>query len=154
MSTDLTSLYQDVIIEHARRPRNFGRVPAATCVLDGHNPLCGDQLTLYLTLVDGRITEIGFEGAGCAISQASASLMTVAMKGLTREQAMALWRSTIFATGPGGLLVFSADGTHLGTIDTGERTANCAWGDDGSMLYIMADMYICRIQTSTKGRGW
>ncbi|MGH8960339.1 MAG: Fe-S cluster assembly sulfur transfer protein SufU [Jatrophihabitantaceae bacterium] len=91
MSTDLTSLYQDVIIEHARRPRNFGRVPEATCALDGHNPLCGDQLRLYLTLVDGRITEIGFEGAGCAISQASASLMTVAMKGLTREQALALF---------------------------------------------------------------
>lgn len=60
----------------------------------------------------------------------------------------------LFATAPGGVHVFAPDGTHLGTIDTGERTANCAWGDDGSMLYIMADMYICRIQTSTKGRGW
>jgi gluconolactonase len=60
----------------------------------------------------------------------------------------------LFATAPGGVHVLAPDGTHLGTIDTGERTANCGWGDDGSTLYIMADMYICRIKTSTKGIGW
>jgi gluconolactonase len=60
----------------------------------------------------------------------------------------------LFATAPGGVQVFAADGTHLGGIDTGERTANCAWGDDGSTLYITADMYLCRIKTTTKGSGW
>lgn len=91
MSSELTSLYQEVIIDHARRPHNFGQIADATCTLDGHNPLCGDQLTLYLTLDEDQITDIGFEGAGCAISQASASLMTVAMKGLNREQALSLF---------------------------------------------------------------
>lgn len=91
MSSELTSLYQDVIIDHARRPHNFGPLTDATCTLDGHNPLCGDQLKLYLTLVAGQIQDIAFEGSGCAISQASASLMTEAMKGLSREQALALF---------------------------------------------------------------
>lgn len=91
MSTELTDLYQDVIIDHARRPHNFGRLEDATCSLDGHNPLCGDQLTLYLTFDEDRITNIGFEGAGCAISQASASMMTDATKGLTHEEALSLF---------------------------------------------------------------
>jgi nitrogen fixation protein NifU and related proteins len=91
VSSELNSLYQDVIIDHARRPHNFGPIENATCTLDGHNPLCGDQLTLYLTLEAGQITAIGFEGAGCAISQASASLMTDVMKGLSREQALDLF---------------------------------------------------------------
>lgn len=60
----------------------------------------------------------------------------------------------IFATGPGGVLIFAPDGTLLGRIETGEATANCAWGDDGSTLYITADMYVCRIKTKTKGAGW
>ncbi|HYG73984.1 MAG TPA: SMP-30/gluconolactonase/LRE family protein [Planctomycetota bacterium] len=60
----------------------------------------------------------------------------------------------LFATGPGGVLIIAPDGTHLGTIETGEATANCNWGDDGSTLYITADMYLCRVKTSTKGNGW
>ncbi len=60
----------------------------------------------------------------------------------------------LFATGPGGVLIFTPDGTHLGTIHTGQATANCNWGDDGSVLYITADMYLLRIKTSTKGAGW
>lgn len=60
----------------------------------------------------------------------------------------------LFATGPGGIHVFDARGAHLGTIDTGQRTANCAWGEDGSVLYITADMFLCRIKTTTKGAGW
>jgi gluconolactonase len=63
-------------------------------------------------------------------------------------------RGNLFATGPGGVHVFSPDGKRLGRIDTGEATANCNWGDDGSVLYVMADMYICRIKTNTKGAGW
>jgi len=60
----------------------------------------------------------------------------------------------LFATGPGGVLVLTPEGKHLGTIDTGEATANCAWGDDGSTLYITADMYLCRVKTTTKGLGF
>jgi gluconolactonase len=60
----------------------------------------------------------------------------------------------LFATGPGGVHVFSPEGTLLGSIDTGERTANCNWGEDGTTLYITADMYLCRIKTQTKGNGW
>ena len=60
----------------------------------------------------------------------------------------------LFATGPGGVLVITPDGTHLGTIETGEPTANCNWGDDGSTLYITANKYLCRIRTSTKGNGY
>lgn len=60
----------------------------------------------------------------------------------------------VFATAPGGVLILAPDGTHLGTIETGEATANCNWGNDGSVLYITADMYLCRVRTSTKGKGW
>jgi gluconolactonase len=63
-------------------------------------------------------------------------------------------RGNLWATGPGGVLIFSPDGTHLGTLRTGEATANCAWGEDGSTLYITADMYLCRIKTLVKGAGW
>ncbi|HEY0549680.1 MAG TPA: SMP-30/gluconolactonase/LRE family protein, partial [Verrucomicrobiae bacterium] len=60
----------------------------------------------------------------------------------------------VWATGPGGVLIISPAGKHLGTLATGEATANCAWGDDGSTLYITADMYLCRVRTKTKGAGW
>ena len=60
----------------------------------------------------------------------------------------------LFATGPGGVLIITAQGKHLGTILTGEATANCGWGDDGSTLYITADMFLCRVKTKTKGAGW
>ncbi len=63
-------------------------------------------------------------------------------------------KGNLFATGPGGVYVFAADGTLLGRLDTGERTANCGWGNDGTWLYICADSYLCRIKTSTKGAGW
>ncbi|HEY5335729.1 MAG TPA: SUF system NifU family Fe-S cluster assembly protein [Mycobacteriales bacterium] len=91
MNSEAASIYQDVIIENAKRPRNFGPIDGATCVLQAHNPLCGDQLTLFVTLADDTIVDIGFEGSGCAISTASASLMTVAAKGLSREQALELF---------------------------------------------------------------
>ena len=60
----------------------------------------------------------------------------------------------LFSTGPGGVLVFAADGSHLGTFSTGEATANCGWGEDGSVLYITADMYLGRVRLTTKGRGY
>jgi gluconolactonase len=60
----------------------------------------------------------------------------------------------LFATAPGGVHILSRDGKHLGRIETGENTSNCAWGDDGSTLYLTADMYLCRVRTTTKGMGW
>lgn len=91
MTEELASMYQDVIIENAKHPRNFRQLENATSVLQANNPLCGDQLTLFVTVTDDTITDIGFQGSGCAISTASASLMTVAAKGLTREQALELF---------------------------------------------------------------
>ena len=72
---ELRDLYQEVIVDHNRRPRNFGKLAEANRVLEGYNPLCGDRLTLYLNLKDGRVEDIAFDGSGCAISVASASLM-------------------------------------------------------------------------------
>jgi nitrogen fixation NifU-like protein len=80
---DLTDLYQSVILDHNRRPRNRGKLPTANRVAHGDNPSCGDQCSVYLRLDGDRIGEISFEGSGCAISQASASLMTLNLKGKT-----------------------------------------------------------------------
>jgi nitrogen fixation NifU-like protein len=88
---ELTDLYRDVILDHNRRPRNFGPLEDAQAVAEGVNPLCGDRLTLRLNLADDRIDNIRFEGQGCAISTASASLMTEAVKGKTRGEALALF---------------------------------------------------------------
>ncbi len=79
--SDLDDLYQHIILDHNRRPRNFGPLPAATHQAEGHNPLCGDEVTVYLKIEDGAIAEITFEGQGCAISKASASLMTLRLRG-------------------------------------------------------------------------
>jgi nitrogen fixation NifU-like protein len=79
--SDLRDLYQEVILDHNKRPHNFGPLADATATADGHNPLCGDRLRLYLRLEGDRIADVSFEGSGCAISKASASLMTDAVKG-------------------------------------------------------------------------
>ena len=79
--TDLDNLYQEVILDHYKAPRNFGRLENADRAAEGHNPLCGDRLKVYLKLTDGRVGDLKFEGAGCAISTASASMMTDAAKG-------------------------------------------------------------------------
>ena len=85
------SLYQEMIVDHAKRPRNFGALDDATISLEGVNPLCGDQLTLHLRVVDGVLDGIAFDGSGCAISLASASLMTSALKGLSEPDALAVF---------------------------------------------------------------
>jgi len=89
--SDLADLYQEVIIDHGRRPRTFRELEGATRTVEGVNPLCGDQLTLYVKLADGRIADIAFQGTGCAIPQASASLMTASLKGKTHDEALALF---------------------------------------------------------------
>jgi nitrogen fixation NifU-like protein len=88
---ELRDLYQEVILDHNRRPRNFGSLPAANRQAEGYNPLCGDKVTVLLDIEDGRIHGIAFQGSGCAISTASASLMTEALKGLTAEEAQAMF---------------------------------------------------------------
>jgi nitrogen fixation NifU-like protein len=84
---DLRALYQEVILDHNKSPRNFRRMENATSVVEGFNPLCGDHYTIYLNLVDNVVKEISFQGAGCAISKASASMMSTILKGKTKEEA-------------------------------------------------------------------
>ena len=92
MNDNLRELYQEVILDHNKRPRNRGKLADATNEADGHNPLCGDQVHVTLHTRDGQIDSIAFEGQGCAISTASASLMTEAVKGRTVEEAEAIFR--------------------------------------------------------------
>ena len=90
---ELNDLYRDVILDHNRHPRNFGGLEHADASAEGFNPMCGDRLTLRLRMADDKIDEIRFEGQGCAISTASASLMTEAVKGKTSAQALELFDS-------------------------------------------------------------
>ena len=89
--SDLSDLYQEVILDHNRRPRNWGPMADATRVAHGHNPLCGDRLTLYVKIDGDTLAAISFEGSGCAISKASASLMTDAVKGQKIDDALGLF---------------------------------------------------------------
>lgn len=88
--SELTELYQEVILDHNRRPHNFRVIDGATRQ-EGYNPLCGDRLTLYVAMDGGVIKDVAFQGTGCAISKASASLMTDALKGKTADEARALF---------------------------------------------------------------
>ncbi|HUX34259.1 MAG TPA: SUF system NifU family Fe-S cluster assembly protein [Gemmatimonadaceae bacterium] len=88
----LDSLYQEIILEHNRKPRNFRVMANANRRIDANNPLCGDQLTLWLRVAEGRVADVSFQGLGCAISKASASLMTAAVKGKTVAEARAAAR--------------------------------------------------------------
>jgi nitrogen fixation NifU-like protein len=90
---DLRDLYQQVVLDHNRSPRNFKALDDANRTAEGTNPLCGDEITLYLRVEDGLVQDVGFQGSGCAISQASASLMTSAIKGKTKEEAEELFRA-------------------------------------------------------------
>jgi nitrogen fixation NifU-like protein len=90
-SNDLDDLYQDLILEHTKKPRNFRDMPDASRHADGHNRLCGDKLRLYVKLNHGVITDVSFKGAGCSISTASASMMTDAIRGKTIAEAQALF---------------------------------------------------------------
>ena len=92
LSDELRQLYQDVILDHYKRPRNFGPLPDADHSAEGYNPLCGDQVKVSVRLDGDRVADLHFEGAGCAISTASASLMTEAVKGKTVQEAEDLFR--------------------------------------------------------------
>lgn len=91
--SDLREIYQEVILDHYRRPRNFSVLDAATIEGQGHNPLCGDRIKLYLHVDQGVVRDISFQGAGCAISTASASMMTETVKGKTLEEVHSLFHS-------------------------------------------------------------
>jgi nitrogen fixation NifU-like protein len=101
--SELRDLYQEVILDHNRRPRNFGTLPSPNHHAEGYNPLCGDKVTVFLDLQDDRIQDVAFQGAGCAISTASASLMTEALKGRTVEEARELFHGfhELVTTGAG-----------------------------------------------------
>ncbi len=89
---DTRELYQDIILDHGRHPRNFHALAHPSHFANGHNPLCGDRITVYVELDGDRIKDVSFEGRGCAISTASASLMTETLKGKTLEEAAALFK--------------------------------------------------------------
>lgn len=92
MNSELSDLYQEMILDHSRRPRNFHRLDDATAEAEGYNPLCGDHFKVYVKLQQDRIQDLAFEGSGCAISKASASLMTSALKGKTVAEAQEVFR--------------------------------------------------------------
>ena len=101
MSDDLRELYQDIILDHGRHPRNFHALEHPTHLARGHNPLCGDRVTVYLAVEGERIADVSFEGRGCAISTAAASLMTEVLKGKTIDEARAIF-AQFHATLTGG----------------------------------------------------
>ena len=91
MFDDLSDLYQEVILDHCKRPRNFHELPSPTCSAQGHNPLCGDQLKLFLVVDGDTVKDISFVGDGCCISKASASLLTESVKGKSKADVQAMF---------------------------------------------------------------
>ena len=109
---DIADLYQELIVDHSRRPRNFGRLESASHTAEGFNPLCGDKVRVYVDLENEIVRDVSFEGDGCAISKASASLMTEAIKGKSKTEVERLFsRFRDLATGAG-----AADGAGLGKL--------------------------------------
>ncbi len=149
MSDDLSELYQEVILDHNKSPRNRGELPDANRTAEGYNPLCGDHVKVFLKVRDGIVTDVRFEGSGCAISVASASMMTESVKGKTLEEAKALFRNfrefvtrekveTDLGHGLGKLEVFSGVCQYPARV----KCATLAWhtvqaaleGDAGSVV--------------------
>lgn len=136
MDDSLRELYQDVILDHSRHPRHFGALEGATHVGEGYNPLCGDRVKIYLALgAENRISDIKFEGKGCAISQASASLMTDMLVGRTLDEADKLMSGFL----------------HLvkGDADTGELDA-----DDRERLEVMAGVSAFPMRVKCATLAW
>jgi nitrogen fixation protein NifU and related proteins len=112
--SELNDLYQEVILDHNKNPRNFREIENATNEADGHNPLCGDALKVYLSVEGDTVTDVAFKGSGCAISKASASMMTQAVKGKTKAEAETLFNE--FRAMVMGELDIEADENHLGKL--------------------------------------
>lgn len=114
MTSDLRALYQEVILDHNRQPHNFRALPDASHRAVGYNPLCGDKVTLYLRVADDRIADISFQGSGCAISTASASILTETLKGRTRAEAKELFQ--VFHDLVTGKVAANGKGRELGKL--------------------------------------
>jgi nitrogen fixation NifU-like protein len=112
--SELSELYQQVILDHNKKPRNFHKLENANRSADGYNPLCGDQLKVYLHVADDQVQEVSFEGSGCAISKASASMMTQAVKGKTKQEAETLFNE--FHRMATGELDEESEPNHLGKL--------------------------------------
>jgi nitrogen fixation protein NifU and related proteins len=112
--SELNDLYQEVILDHNKNPRNFREIENATNEADGHNPLCGDALKVYLNIEKDTVTDVAFKGSGCAISKASASMMTQAVKGKTKAEAETLFNE--FRAMVMGELDIETDENHLGKL--------------------------------------
>ena len=135
MDENLRELYQEIILDHSRHPRHFGALGAANHVAEGHNPLCGDRVKVYLQVDDeGRIADVSFEGRGCAISVASASLMTEMLKGRTVEDAEELM---------GGFLDM-VKGENVGGLK----------GDDRELLEVMAGVSAFPMRVKCATLAW
>ena len=112
--SELRELYQEVVLDHNSRPRNYREIEDATGRAEGFNPLCGDRIQLYVKVIDGTIEDVGFQGVGCAISRASASMMTEQIKGKTVEEAGELFETfRSMVTGQGG----EVDEDELGDLE-------------------------------------
>src|SRR5215212_6102903 len=112
--SELSDLYQEVILEHNKNPRNFREIETANRTADGNNPLCGDALRVYVEMEDDKVKDVAFKGSGCAISKASASMMTQAVKGKTRDEADVLFDE--FHKMVTGGLDADTDENHLGKL--------------------------------------
>lgn len=111
--SELRELYQELILDHYRRPRNFQKLAGANRTAEGYNPLCGDQITVYVRLEAGVVREVSFQGSGCAIATAATSMMTESVKGKTAAEAAALFKA--FPT-----MVTADLGTALDPLDLGK----------------------------------
>jgi len=112
--SDLSDLYQEVILDHNKNPRNFRDIESADMTADGRNPLCGDALRVYISMDGDRVADVSFKGSGCAISKASASMMTQEVKGKTRQEAEELFNE--FHRMVTGDLDIETDDNHLGKL--------------------------------------
>lgn len=112
--SELNDLYQEVILDHNKNPRNYREIENADRTADGHNPLCGDQLTVFIDIEDDKVKDVSFVGSGCAISKASASMMTQTVKGKTREEAEVLFDE--FHRMVRGEMDEEAEDNHLGRL--------------------------------------
>jgi nitrogen fixation NifU-like protein len=130
--SELTDLYQEVILDHNRRPHNFRAIASPTAQQEGYNPLCGDRLTLYVTLDGDTVADVAFQGQGCAISKASASLMTDVLKGRTVAEARELFEKfhAMITSDPGTLPADLGKLSVLGGVrefPTRIKCASLAW---------------------------
>jgi nitrogen fixation NifU-like protein len=129
--SDLRDLYQETILDHNKRPRNFKKLENANRSADGYNPLCGDKVKVYLRVEDGRVQDLSFEGSGCAISKASASVMTESLKGKSVQEVESIFKrfrdlvmgKTEDADDLGKLVVFSG----VCEFPTRVKCATLAW---------------------------